>query len=68
MPRSPSLRAVVAGLALVALAGGCSHDDKGGGGSTSSTATSVLPSANDAGLRATQVQAADLGAGFVEDT
>jgi hypothetical protein len=67
MRRPLSARAVVVALVLVGLTTACSggHDDKR---STSTTATSVLPDVDDAHLRATQVQASDLGSGFIENT
>jgi hypothetical protein len=72
MRRPRSVCAVTVALVLVVLAGACSHGDGGGGRSastsTSTTATSVLPDAQDPALAATQVQASDLGEGFLQST
>jgi len=72
MRRHPSVRAVAVAILLVVLVAACSNDHNGNGGggstSTSATATSVLPDANDKALQATQVQAGDLGDGFIQST
>lgn len=69
MRRPTSVRAAAALLVLVVV-GGCSHSHKDASskGTTSTTATSVVPDVQDAALQATQVQASDLPVGFIEDT
>jgi hypothetical protein len=71
MRRPRSVRAVTVALVVVVLVGACSHDHEGSSArstsSTSTTATSVLPDVQDPALRATQIQASDLGTGFLEN-
>jgi hypothetical protein len=79
MRRPRSVRAVTAALLLAVLAVGCSNDHTASRPTTSTTATlrlhtvtpsgsTSVPDVDDPALRATQVQASDLGTGFIEDT